>query len=115
MNDKSKLIFTVPGLSADSAARVRSLLGARFPQFRFEGSMGSIPPSVRAVATGRHDFFAVGPWHLSGRERPALDSMRMFGEGAAAALASSDESSSAPVVREPWQDHVDAALDQEQP
>lgn len=82
--DKAKLLLPLEGLMDVQAQRVMRALGERFPQFRFDGSADSVPAQARTGATGRHDVFAHGPWHLSARERPAMDAMRMFAEGAAA-------------------------------
>ena len=85
MTDKSKLILSLLGLSAADASRVRAEMSTRFPQFRFEA--GPAQHGSHPQASAEHLVFAVGPWHLSARERPSLDAMRMFGEGAAAVLA----------------------------
>ena len=105
MNDKTKLLLPLEGLTDVQAQRVMRALGERFPQFRFDGSADSVPAQARTGATGRHDVFAHGPWHLSARERPAMDAMRMFAEGAAA------------MCREPADSarRVQDALDREEP
>lgn len=92
MNERTKLIFSLPSSTCTEAAanRVRALMGVRFPQFRFEAQGTIVTASERLAVAGVHDVFVVGPWHLSARERPTMESMVMFGEGAAAALYAAD-------------------------